>query len=68
MENLKLALIEDNPRYRSTLRDFFRLASGFELTAVYGSAEALLSDVSPRLDSGESLPWQMAMMDIELPG
>jgi DNA-binding NarL/FixJ family response regulator len=68
LENVKLALIEDNPRYRSTLGDFFRLAPGFELTAVYGSAEALLADVKPLVDAGEPLPWKMAMMDIELPG
>jgi len=68
LENVKLALIEDNPRYRSTLSDFFRLAPGFELTAVYGSAEALLADVRPRVEAGEPLPWKMAMMDIELPG
>ena len=68
MEDVKLALIEDNPRYRSTLSDFFRLAPGFDLTAVYGSAEALLADVQPLVQAGEPLPWKMAMMDIELPG
>ena len=68
MENVKLALIEDNPRYRSTLSDFFRLAPGFDLVAVYGSAEALLADVKPLVEAGEPLPWKMAMMDIELPG
>jgi DNA-binding NarL/FixJ family response regulator len=68
LENLKLALIEDNPRYRSTLGDFFRLAPGFELAAVYGSAEALLADVKPLIEAGKPLPWKMAMMDIELPG
>ena len=68
MENVKLALIEDNPRYRATLSDFFRLAPGFDLAAVYGSAEALLADVRPLVQAGKPLPWKMAMMDIELPG
>jgi DNA-binding NarL/FixJ family response regulator len=68
LENVKLALIEDNPRYRSTLGDFFRFAPGFDLAAVYGSAEALLADVKSLVEAGEPLPWKMAMMDIELPG
>jgi DNA-binding NarL/FixJ family response regulator len=68
LETVKLALIEDNPRYRSTLSDFFRLAPGFDLVAVYGSAEALLADVQPLVQAGKPLPWKMAMMDIELPG
>jgi DNA-binding NarL/FixJ family response regulator len=68
LETVKLALIEDNPRYRSTLEDFFRLAAGFDLVAVYGSAEALLADVNLLVKAGEPLPWKMAIMDIELPG
>jgi DNA-binding NarL/FixJ family response regulator len=68
LETVKLALVEDNPRYRSTLGDFFRLAPGFDLVAVYGSAEAFLADVKPLVEAGEPLPWKMAMMDIELPG
>jgi len=68
LENIKLVLVEDNPRYRSTLEEFFRFAPGFDLAAMYGSAEALLADVRPLVEAGEPLPWKMAMMDIELPG
>ncbi|MBD3866918.1 MAG: response regulator transcription factor [Acidobacteria bacterium] len=68
MGDVRLALIEDNPRYRATLGDFFRFAQGFELAGVYGSAERFLEAARFRADAGERLPWDMVLMDVELPG
>ncbi len=68
MEEVRLALIEDNPRYRATLGDFFRFARGFELAGVYGSAERFLEAARHKADAGERLSWDMVLMDIELPG
>jgi hypothetical protein len=59
LEEIRLALIEDNPRYRATLGDFFRFAQGFELTGVYGSAERFLEAARHRADAGERLSWDM---------
>ena len=64
----RIVLVEDNPHYRSTLEAFFSHATGFELAAVYGSADSLLADVHKSVRTGTPPSWKMALMDIELPG
>ncbi len=63
---VRAILIEDSPHYRSSLTTFFRHAPGFELVAVFGSAEEALRTIAAAGDSGPG--WDLALVDIELPG
>lgn len=65
MTDVRVAIVEDNPDYRSSLETFLSHARGFEVAAVFGSAESLL-DRARSGDRGSS--WQLVLMDIELPG
>jgi DNA-binding NarL/FixJ family response regulator len=66
--DIRIVLTEDSPHYRASLETFFRHAPGFELVAVHGSAESLLEELRDAGRRGTSPPWEMALMDIELPG
>jgi DNA-binding NarL/FixJ family response regulator len=61
---LRVAVIEDDPRYRATLETFFGHAPGFALAASFGAAEPALAVASREGEAG----WDLAVMDLELPG
>ncbi|MCP3979938.1 MAG: response regulator transcription factor [bacterium] len=70
MSEIRVAIVEDDPRYRESLRTFLGHSAGFSVADVFGSAEKLLArarDVSPRA-AAEAWPWTLVLMDIELPG
>ncbi len=64
---LRVAVIEDDARYRRSLEQLFSRSPGFELAASYslplpalGRAEALAAD-------GQRMPWDLVVMDLEMP-
>jgi DNA-binding NarL/FixJ family response regulator len=59
--NITVALIEDDAGIRETMSAFLRQAPGFELRAVYPSAERALEALQ------QSVP-EVVLMDINLPG
>jgi DNA-binding NarL/FixJ family response regulator len=66
--DLTVVIIEDDPRYRHSLEILFANTPGFRLGASFGSAYAMLQEWERReRDSGEP-SWQLALVDIELPG
>ncbi len=65
---LRVALIEDDHRYRATLEELFARAEGFVLAGSFGSPAAALADVERHVASAGGPPWDIALTDIEMPG
>mgnify|MGYP001169656454 CR=1 FL=1 len=61
---MRIAIVEDEPRYRASLRAVFELAPGFEVAADYADPQAALEAASAAEDPG----WDLVLMDVELPG
>jgi len=66
--DLSIAIVEDNQPYRRSLETLFDHTSGFCCASSYGSAQTALDEVETRLRQGQSVPWKMVLMDIDLPG
>lgn len=66
--SLNVVIIEDDPRYRHSLETLFNNSSGFELGASFGSAYAILKELESLQSAGREPAWQLALVDIELPG
>jgi DNA-binding NarL/FixJ family response regulator len=65
---LRVAVIEDDPGYRATLETFLQHADGLELASSFGAAEPALAAVRDAGRAGGTAPWDLALMDLELPG
>lgn len=66
--NLNVVIIEDDPRYRHSLETLFNNMPGFQLGASFGSAYAMLQELEKVQRAGREPSWQLALVDIELPG
>ena len=66
--NLRIAVIEDDPRYRTSLEALFGHAPGFQLAGSFGSAEAALAELDKEASCGKEPQWNIAVMDLNLPG
>jgi DNA-binding NarL/FixJ family response regulator len=66
--DLTIIILEDDPRYRHSLEMLFSNTSGFRLGASFSSAYAMLQDLENRERAGQHPSWQLALVDIELPG
>jgi DNA-binding NarL/FixJ family response regulator len=66
--DLKVTIIEDDPRYRDSLETLFNHAEGFSLAASFGSAQAALDEIEKLLRWGCEIDWKIVLMDIDLPG
>jgi DNA-binding NarL/FixJ family response regulator len=62
MTTLRVCLVEDDRRYRDTLELVLARAPGFRVVASHGSAEGLLATLA------QDLPWDLVIMDLDLPG
>ncbi len=67
-ERLRVAVIEDDPRYRRSLEALFHDAPGFSLAASFTSAEAALDEAHQAGRTGGQVPWDVVLMDLQLPG
>ncbi len=65
---MRIAIIEDNPRYRDSLELLFTQAEGFVLAASFESGQAALAEAEKLAQSGTVPPWDLVLMDIHLPG
>ncbi len=61
----RVALVEDDHRYRASLEALLQHASGFTHAASFGSARALFRELA-LLERGTP-PWDLVLMDLELP-
>ena len=66
--DLSVVIIEDDPRYRHSLETLFTNTPGFRLGASFGSAYAMLQDLENLQRAGREPLWQLALVDVELPG
>jgi len=68
MAEIRVAIVEDNPSYRESLRTFLGHARGFLVVDVFVNAETFLAFVRQDSKCDEGQPWELVLMDIELPG
>lgn len=64
----RVAIVEDNRYYREGLELLLSNEADFEVTTCVDSAEPLLAMAKKAARGGESAPWSLVVMDIELPG
>jgi len=60
---LRVAAVEDNGRYRASLETLLSHAPGFQLIGTFDAAPPALAAIA-----GAALPWDLIVMDLELPG
>jgi DNA-binding NarL/FixJ family response regulator len=64
----RLAIVEDDVRYRQSLETWLEFADGLEPAQSFGSAESLYRTLADLERTGELPPWDLVLMDIQLPG
>ncbi len=64
---LRIALIEDDARYRASLEQLFSRAPGFSLAASFPLAVPAVREAEATAAAGAPAPWDLAVMDIEMP-
>ena len=60
---IRIAVVEDNGRYRDSLETLLAHAPGFSLAATFGAAPPALQALG-----AAAQPWDLVLMDLELPG
>lgn len=64
----RAVVIEDDPRYRASLETLLRHAPGFALGDSFGSPVQALAAIEAAERGGGRPGWDLAVMDLELPG
>ncbi|HEX4480888.1 MAG TPA: response regulator transcription factor [Rudaea sp.] len=64
---LRLATVEDDPRYRNSLSLLLRALPNFDHVASYGSAAPLLAVARKARELGLPMPWDVVLTDMGLP-
>ncbi len=64
---LRIAVIEDDARYRRSLEQLFSLSPGFNLAVTYSSPLPALETAESLAAAGERMPWDLVVMDLEMP-
>jgi DNA-binding NarL/FixJ family response regulator len=64
----RLAIVEDDAPYRSALRELFGAEPTFSVEGAYDSAVSFLASARALSEVGKQAPWDLVLMDIELPG
>ena len=64
---LRIVIVEDDARYRSSLEQLFTHAAGFALAASYPVAVAAVREAEECLARGAPPSWDLVVMDLEMP-
>jgi DNA-binding NarL/FixJ family response regulator len=64
----RVVAVEDDPRYRASLEVLLRYSGDFELVDSFASPEAALTEASTTVGRGAQPPWDLVLMDVDLPG
>lgn len=64
---IRIAAIEDDARYRTSLEVLFRHAEDFALARTFDAADVALREIDAMLDRGEEPDWDVVLMDLDLP-
>jgi DNA-binding NarL/FixJ family response regulator len=65
---LRVAIIEDDANFREGMRTFLDTEPGFEVAATFSTAEELTKSAAEASRSGRAPDWDVALMDIQMPG
>lgn len=65
---LRIANVEDDPRFRASLATLLRALPNVQLCGSYDHAAPLLAAVEKTVQRGEPLPFDLVLTDIGLPG
>jgi len=63
---MRIAIVEDDGPYRSAISALFELAGGFGATTQFERADDAIE--AARASTPEAPPWDLVLMDIEMPG
>jgi DNA-binding NarL/FixJ family response regulator len=66
--DLRVAVVEDDPRFRASLETLLSHADGFRLAGSFGSPHGLLREAKRAADEGANPCWDLVLMDLRLPG
>lgn len=66
--DLRVAVVEDDPRFRASMETLFSHAPGFRLAASFGSPLALVNEAEKAARSGSAPALDLVLMDLRLPG
>lgn len=64
---LRVAIVDDNPRFRATMEKFVQVLPGFSFSAAFGTAGEALDLVERGIANTGTPPWDLVLMDLELP-
>ncbi|HZI92865.1 MAG TPA: response regulator transcription factor [Patescibacteria group bacterium] len=64
---LRVVVVEDDARYRSSLEQLFAHAPGFSLAASFPAAVSAVREAEQAAGQGTVPGWDLAVMDIEMP-
>jgi DNA-binding NarL/FixJ family response regulator len=64
---LRVAIVEDDRRYRTSLEQLFSHAPGFSVAASYASPLAAVSVIEQTQANDSHRPWDIVVMDLEMP-
>lgn len=64
---LRVAIVEDDRRYRTSLEQLFAHTPGFSVAGSYGSPLPVISIMEQRRDDDGRPPWDIVVMDLEMP-
>jgi DNA-binding NarL/FixJ family response regulator len=65
---IRIALVEDNPRYRRGLEALFAHAGDFEVCGGFADPRVALERARQAVQEGNVSPWDLMLMDLQLPG
>lgn len=66
--SIRIAVVEDDARYRASLETLFRHAEGFDLEASFATGEEALGALGSGDSTEDGPTWDLVLMDVELPG
>jgi DNA-binding NarL/FixJ family response regulator len=64
---LRLATVEDDPRFRSSFSLLLRSLPGFRLVSTHASAKPLLATARKARELEQPMPWDLVLTDVGLP-
>jgi RNA polymerase sigma factor (sigma-70 family) len=66
--DLRVAVVEDDARFRASLETLLAHADGFRIAGSFGSPHGLLREAQRAAEAGKNPGWDLVLMDLRLPG
>ena len=65
---VRVIAIEDDARYRASLELLLRYSGDFQFVQGFAAPEQAIAEAERRIAAGRPPPWDLVLMDLELPG